>query len=344
MRVDLPWNFRKGPSYLLQLPPEYHHARSYPVLFVLHAPGEKPEVMLKRWSAMAAQYGYILVSPEWERSLNSAYEFSDEEHASVVDVLRDLRRYLQVDSDRVFLFGAGESGTMAFDVGLSHPDLFAGVLVMASRPRYFAKSYWRNGQFLPFYVVNGDMAGDDIKDIRRQFEHWVTRGYPSLYVEYKGRGQDWFWGELPNFFDWMSHKKRATALPFCGKPGGGTYGEEFQSMRATDNRFYWIVGEEIHNRHINDGQKWSSRTGAATLQAHISEGNQINVNAHGFKRVTVWLGPGTIDLDKPVKIYVNGRLAVPSRKITPSLRTLLEDYYQRGDRHRLFWAKVELPL
>src|SRR5207245_8683099 len=76
LHVDSPSGSRKGTRYLLQPPPEYHHSRPYPVLFVLHEGGEKPEDMLKRWSSLAAQHGYILVAPEWERGLKSnSYEY-----------------------------------------------------------------------------------------------------------------------------------------------------------------------------------------------------------------------------------------------------------------------------
>src|SRR5262249_49234783 len=104
----------------------------------------------------------------------------------------------------------------------------------------------------------------------------------------------------------------------------------------------WLSGEDMYDRFINSAQQWSSKTGPALLQASSSEGNHVTVNAHGFKRVNVWLGPGMIDLDKPVQIHLNSRIFWSNRKITPTLGTLLEDFYVRGDRQRLFFAKVQL--
>jgi hypothetical protein len=77
------------------------------------------------------------------------------------------------------------------------------------------------------------------------------------------------------------------------------------------------------------------------LQARSSEGNRITVHAHGFKRVTIWLGPEMVDFDKPVHIYLNSG-GLSNRKVKPDPATLLEDFYQRGDRQRLFFAKLEL--
>src|SRR5262249_22672438 len=50
---------RRGIAYALQLPPEYHHGRPWPVLFVLHNAGEKPQDIVARWGPWAARFGYV---------------------------------------------------------------------------------------------------------------------------------------------------------------------------------------------------------------------------------------------------------------------------------------------
>src|SRR5262249_28053358 len=153
--------------------PEYHHGRSYPVLILLHNSNEKAYDMLQRWSGPAAENGYILAAPLWlQKGLNMGYGFSEREHNTVLLALRDLRRRYSIDSDRVFLFGLGQGAMMAWDVGLSHPDLFAGVLPMSGSPEMFAERYWRNGQYVPFYVVSGDRSGDLGKRIYNVFQSW----------------------------------------------------------------------------------------------------------------------------------------------------------------------------
>src|SRR5262249_16884471 len=130
-----PQGRRKPVSYLLQLPPEYSHGRFYPVLIVLHAVGETPRQMLDRFSELAAARGYILAAPEWANNADASYGYTGQEHLAVLDVVAELRRHFQVDSDRIFLAGHGNGGggDMAFDVALSHPDLFAGVVPMGAQ-------------------------------------------------------------------------------------------------------------------------------------------------------------------------------------------------------------------
>jgi len=344
LRTDLVLGPKKGYPYLVQLPPEYHHGRPFPVLIALHQGGEPPKAMLDRLSPFAAQNGYILVAPEWEESLDHLYGYSNAEHIKVTDALRDIRRRFNVDSDRVFLMGAGEGANMAYDVGLSHPDLFAGVMPISGQPYRFSERYWPNAQLLPFYVVIGDWAGNYTQQNREQFKKWVPLGYPAICAQYKGRGIEWFAGELPFLFDWMNHKKdrfkRAAGVPELGKLGG-SLNQEYQTLRSTDNRFYWISTDSIRPVNVLDGSKWTNNINPATIQGRIAEGNYIHLTTRGLMRVTIWLAKDMIDFSKPVTVRINNTFMIQKGKVQPSYATLLEDLFNRNDRQRLFWAKLE---
>jgi len=49
-----------------------------------------------------------------------------------------------------------------------------------------------------------------------------------------------------------------------------------------------------------------------------------------------------VDFSKPMKITVNGRAWGREQTIQPSLRTMLDDLYLRGDRQRMFLAFVDV--
>ena len=222
----------------------------------------------------------------------------------------------------------------------------SGVVAMGAQPRMFPSRYWHNAQYLPFYIVDGQYAGKNSERTRPLVEKWMPRGYPALFVEYRGRGLEWFKEEQPYLFDWMDHKrderKRASAMPDLGKHGnGGPLGEEFQTMRRTDNHFYWLSTSGVKEACLNDANAWKNERTAATLQGHISEGNQISLNVRGIRDVTLWLSREMIDFTKPLTVRLNGGTVYVNRQVAPSLTTLLEDLYQRGDRQRLFWAKLE---
>jgi pimeloyl-ACP methyl ester carboxylesterase len=349
--TDVPASQNKPVPYLLLVPPEYQPTRAYPVLISLNWSRELPADALSRWAQAAARDGYIVAAPLW--TSGPAYSYSADEHNAVLELIRDLRRHYQVDSDRVFLTGFADGATMAFDVGLSHPDLFAGVVPVNGEPRWGASSwYWRNAQYLPFYLVCGEYAGDVTSRNRRLFENFVQRGFASLMTIYRGRPQEFFLGEVPMAIDWMNRKKRATGFPELGRnPNQGTQGQEFQTMRATDNRFYWVTVETLMDKYLNPLLDKDNPTSAA-VQANIRDGNHIVVNTRGIRSLKLWLGRvwdaqngsrTMIDFDKPVRVQVNlSMYGNRLHKITPSLATMLEDLYQRGDRQRLFQATIDL--
>jgi predicted esterase len=346
----------EGATYFVQLPPEYRHARPHPVLIVLHQAGEQPNAMIQRWAAAAAENGYILLAPQWQSGLNNKYTYSDAEHEILLKSLRDLRRRFNVDDDRMFLFGLGEGGAMALDVGLGHPDLFAGVLPMGAGPQFHAELCWRNAQKLPFYIVYGSQ-GPDHEKMRDLFNNWVIlRPYSSLWIDYKGRGAEWFGGELPNMFDWMRNKRRVfpnhDLLRRLGTDGGGgSFGNEFCTLRACDNHFYWLSSDNVLNTKDLNNWRQRLRWPPASLYASIDRdnklGNVIQLKTTGLGQVTVWLGRNSkgedmIDFDKPVTVRHGFANVVTSRKVPPSLEVLLEDLYQRGDRQQVFLAKIEV--
>ena len=76
----------------------------------------------------------------------------------------------------------------------------------------------------------------------------MQRQYPMLWVQYKGRGVEWYSGELPNMIDWMRNKRRAFPLHQVGNAGLGNPldGNEYCSMRDGDNHFYWLSASGHH--------------------------------------------------------------------------------------------------
>jgi predicted esterase len=355
--IEAPEN--NGGNYLLQLPPDYQPLRSYPVLMVFHSGREKPGETLTRFSEDAAKHGFILVAPLWagDKPFKSEYKYSYKEHALVLDTLRDLRRRFQIDSDRVFLFGWEAGANLVYDIGLAHPDLFAGIAPMNGVLQPFARRFYHcNSQYLPTYIIDGDRNGNAPKANRDLLKDWLREPYNCTYVEYHGRGSEWFGAEVPNILNWMSRKKRHTPMKELGRAGNaGQLGEEFRSTRMTDDHFYWLSGEGFGERYLRDDHRgfFNQYFKPATLQASLSSGNllvkgeaknwyQVNVRATGLKQVTLWITPNMMDLPNPLTVRVNGEERISKRMIQPSLDVMLEELYRSGDRQRLYVAKVVL--
>jgi hypothetical protein len=117
------------------------------------------------------------------------------------------------------------------------------------------------------------------------------------------------------------------------------------SHRPADNRFYWLSADGISPGCVReDIAKWKPVVAPATVQGRIGADNQIHIHAKNWKRITIWISREMTVIDKPVTILVNTVTKMNAREIKPNLATMLEDFYTRGDRQRLFVAKVELGL
>lgn len=355
MTLDL--ELPDGPtgSYLVQLPPDYHHERPHPLLVLVHG-REEADVLIKRWAPYAAEHGFILAAPLWQK-VSKFYNFSDREHTYFMNCLKDLKRRFQVDTDRVFLFGWAQGGEIAWDIGLAHPDQFAGVLPMCGVPQIFAKKYWQNAQNLGLYIVDGDKSGNGPTITRGMFKEFIRCTYNAYYLEYKGRANELFVGEFEPMMDWMSRKKRQYPTRQLGNYStSGAIAEEFRSFRQVDNRFYWLSSDFINDNNTQDYSNWVQYRAPAMFQGTISvhnegdsKGNariwtQVAVRVSGMKQVTVWLAPSMIDFAKPLQIRLNSQLIGQPRVITPNIGTMLEEYFLNADRQRLYYAKVELKI
>jgi hypothetical protein len=339
-----------GPPVLIRVPDEYQPGRSYPLIIALPDPEQDktPNAFLAQFEEIANRHGYIVAVPQWWDPIKKVYQYSIDEQRIALDLLRIMRRTFQVDSDRIFVWGNGEGGSMALDLGGAHPDLFAGVLPVnpsVHQPLYIPAEYWVNFFQLPVYMIMGDKFGKSVDAIRMLSERWMPRGFSTLIVSYKGRGAEWFPEELPFAFDWMGRKRRVDPGKMVGPPAydGKTIAAGFSSVRYTDNRFHWLSTEEIKSERSMSPVLGSKATTPAKFSAKIVEGNAIEAKCFGMSTVTIWFGRGMLDYTKPVKVKVNGGKPV-TEKISPKIEVLMEDLYQRGDRQRPYFEKIELKV
>ena len=131
----------------------------------------------------------------------------------VLGCLRDACRRFAVDTDRVFLHGHAEGGDAAWDIGLSHPDLWAGVIPVSAEARNACIFYRDNARYVPFYVVLGELDGNRVAHNATVIDRYFKDGDNTTVVEYIGRGHEHFLDEQLPMFDWMNRFRRSFPLP-----------------------------------------------------------------------------------------------------------------------------------
>jgi predicted esterase len=328
--------------YWIQLPPEYDPYKHYPALLVLNGEGSNAQNELAWWAGdwkdgkrfgQAARNGYIVVAPEWTSSHQKEYGYSRREHAIVLNSLQDACRRFSIDTDRVYLAGHSIGGDAVWDIGLAHPDLWAGVLPISGLVDRYCTLYWENAKLVPFYFVVGELDGSRFVKNARDLDRYLQRNYNTTVVQYQGRGHEDYVDDVHRMFDWMGRYRR------------DFYPREFEckTMRPWDNYFWWIEMDDLPPKVMIDPADWPPPSGTIPMEVKckVTKGNSILITC-GASRVSVWLSPKLVDFKQRVEIKINGKVVNGKDAfLTPDLSTILEDVRTRGDRQHPFWAKFD---
>src|SRR6185436_3575822 len=252
----------KGPSehpnikYLVQLPPEYNPYHRYPVIVTLNGAGTSPSQQIDWWAGgfdkqantrygQAYRYGYIVVAPLWQREYQKKYEFSAGEHSAVLNPLRDVFKRFSIDTDRVYLSGHSMGGDAAWDIGLAHPDLWAGVIPIVAEASKFIIRYPNNGALLPMYFICGERDGNkwapNAVEWDRYLRHADANAWDVMIAQYQGRGHESYHDDIQNVFEWLelpAHRRDFFPKKFGGESPDDA--KNYQSLRTWDN-FFWFA-------------------------------------------------------------------------------------------------------
>ena len=330
-------------TYYVQLPPQYDPYVRYPTILTLNGTGTTPEQQIDWWAGapgpdgmrlgQATRRGYIVVAVDWLKEGQHDYGFSAREHSAVLASLRDAARRFSIDTDRVFLTGHSVGGNAVWDIGLAHPDLWAGVMPIVGLAEKYCSLYWENAALVPFYVVGGEMDGDKTIKNARDLDRYLTKRYDVTVTEYIGRGHEDFYEDIQNLFDWMERKQR------------DFFPKQFtvSTMRTWDNYFWWFEGRDFPPKAMVDPASWPPTRGVrpVTVTGKVTADNGLSISS-GDVKPTIWLSPEQVDFNRRVPITVNGkRLKTGGLVIEPDLGVILEDVRTRGDRQHPFWARID---
>jgi len=323
-------------AYWLSLPDEYHTDHSYPLIVALHGEQGTPEQELQGfWGAQSKRHGYIVIAPEYvpQTARNKGYDFSAESHQIVIDSLRDALLRFSVDANRVFLSGHGMGGDAAWDMGLSHPHLFAGVMPINGAIDHYAPLYWENGKTLPMFTISGELDRDLMDRNVGTLMKFMQYNFDVIYAEYNGAGPEAFYSEIHALFDWMSRLRR-------GPPPKEI---KVRTLRESDTSFWWFEFSGIpeHMKGINWANARQQPVHALTVTAKITPANTISIHSKAANH-TVWLarGEGLVDFDRRLKVEINGKQRW-NDFVKPDLVAMLDHVRIHGDRQLLYWGVLE---
>ncbi len=347
----------KAVPYVVQLPPEYDPNRKYPCILALPGRGESPSMTIDWWCGaslpfgdtqlrfgQATRFGYIVVSPAWMDDHQPEYQYTEGEKDRILTVLRDGMRRTSIDTDRVYVAGHYDGATAAWDLAVSHPDLWAGAIPISPLADKYIVQYSQNVRSvsterppLGFYIVYGEYDGtratSHVGTVATEYLKSPT--YDAIVVEYRGRGRERFASELPRIFEWMelaTHRRIRTPRSI-----------ETTTMRPGDRFFYWVEAPRIAPTVAGNPFQFDPASKGA-FDARLLE---LAVNGVSISKIPsvqrsaiVWLTPDMVDFSQPITVGVPGqRHRVDA---APDIAVMLEDVRTRADRQHVFWQRIAI--
>lgn len=283
------------------------------------------------------RHGFIVVAPRWTRPGQRDYEYTTREHDSILSSVRSAMRRFSIDADRLFIAGHGAGGAAAWDVALSHPDLWAGMISISAEPQKTLTHYDPNAVHVPVYIVMGEKDGRPFKRNGAVYDDYMSYQHDAMVVMYRGRGKEFFYEESDRIFEWMStplHERAKIPQEL-----------ELVSMREGDRFFWWLEWDESLPDTVINPILWDEnpRIAHADIKAVIGANNEVRISQGPAKAFTIWLTPEMSQLNFSEPIAVRYRSRRSDFRFDGDFATMLEDVRTRADRTRPFWAKVNVP-
>jgi phospholipase/carboxylesterase len=175
-----------GTPHTLFAPMHYERGYAYPLIVWMHGPRDD-ETQLKRIMPLVSMRNYVAVAPRGtgvlagNRDGGTGYTWCEDDEGvilaeqRVAHCIRQASQRYHIHPHRVFLAGYDRGGTMAFRVGFSRPDLFAGILSIGGSFPRGNRPLLRFNQCrdLPLFVAHGrdsiEYAADRLCDDLRLF-------------------------------------------------------------------------------------------------------------------------------------------------------------------------------
>lgn len=355
IRVALPQlGTDQAVEYLLQLPPEYDPLRRYPCVLSLHGELNTVESQMEWWvggyepqwqmcMGAAPRHGVIVVTPAWLSPQQISYEYTENEKLRAVACLRDAMRRVSIDTDRIFVSGHQIGGDAAWDLALSHPDLWAGLICIGGSSHRYVNYYVSHGRYVPQLLIFGELEGPTLPQIRNGqiFDRALLDArQDSVLVLYKGRGRDHFQEELPQIMQWMQLPGRRRLWPDGQEP----FEISVVSLRPGDNFFWWLERIDFQHPDLVHPLLYDfaeSRKPVKMESRSVPSENSLRVPAGSGAGYRVWLAPEWTNFNERITL----RLQRDNKRLEPtaSVETMLDDVRRRGDRQRPFWGFIDVP-
>lgn len=366
--------------YEVQLPQNYSPSKSYPLLVVLHGAVNMntsfpdPRSTLKYgffdttgMNQFFSQFGYqtntIVVYPHANRDFN--WMFPDDGFPMILNMVKDLKRYFNVNDNKVFLSGHSNGATGVISYLLKSPNLFAGFYGFNSNPRVrTGGTFISNASNRSYFNVATD------KDY-----YFPVSGHDTLARLATSFGIDWrnhVYRGFPHWFPQFKESEGAFKLMFQDMNTRVRNPFQHKLMWECDDVKYgrcdWIAIEQLDT--LGEKKSWQQETNFSVTHwidnrdtSKVSDtvitafnfprlsgavkarykNNRFEIETSRVKKISIFLSSKMIDFSKPVVVFVNGK-KVFYKKINYDKDFILRSFKEDFDRQAVWANRISLQL
>ncbi len=375
--ISLRVNDTLNTSYLVHLPPDYNPQKKYSALIFLHgavrftnfSEYQIAEQVLAYGNKFLTKHGdlneVILVFPSGDKNFN--WMTADAGFFIVPEIVKQLKSALNIDDNKVFVTGHSNGATGSFSYAMKQPTQFAGFYGFNTFPKVFTGGTFirniLNRSFLNFstdkdyyYPPNANdslnklmsQMNADYQDQRYQgFPHWFPDfdesepAFISLFADLKTRERNPFPEKLEWEFDddkygaidWLSNMKLDTLQ--ARKPWHQNLNFKIEKRLKYDENDV-LVEYDVDEKGFDFPRK------SGKIIAEYKD-NTFRIQTSCVSSFTIWISPEMVNLNKKVKIYLNGKL-YKKLKISAKKEYIIRNYQENKDRIQIWVDEIKIKV
>ncbi|HLX90514.1 MAG TPA: hypothetical protein VKR32_02455 [Puia sp.] len=361
---------------LVVLPENYDSRKSYPLLFFLHGAVSVNTGFLRwvhdnketaGWNRYYTKYGHdvIMVYAHGNREYNWMYP--DKGFYMVPAILRQIKKIVNVDDNRVFVSGHSNGATGSFSYLMKQPSAFAGFYGFNTRPVVqTGGTFLKNALNRSFFNVSTDQdyyfppgANDSLDLIMKSinadyqdhryngFPHWFPQfdesepAYVLLFKDLNHRIRNPFHSDIY----WECDNLKYGTCDWIQITGLDTAAEKVSWHKDINFGVHkWIIlGDKIKRIErdtLLSAFKFPRRS--AAIKAHYSN-NEFFIETSRVGSFELFISPEMVDLSRKIKIILNGKL-VDEEKVGIDKEYMLAHYEKDLDRRSVWVNRIEVKI
>ncbi|HET6203721.1 MAG TPA: hypothetical protein VFI25_13075 [Planctomycetota bacterium] len=264
--------------YAIRLPKGYDAKRPWPLLLVIPPAGEEADKHLKSaWKEEGLQGGTILAAAEMPAKV-AEWRTWDGGVAAAFNTLRELFALYNVDRDRIVVAGVKEGGAFALTLASYFPDRFAGAV---SRGGGATGAAFANLGNVPSYFTG---TGEEGKAIAEAVKPFGLENVTTVETD-----------DLAAAAKWIGERVRNPLPPKL----------VFSPVQHFARNAYWIKVENF--LPVPDYFGTAAKDRPQITGKIERDANKAEFEVRGITDFTLLLTDALLDLDKPIKVVVNGK-------------------------------------